>query len=249
LLERTFLHIPGIGPKTEKKLWGRGIRTWRDFLLRPGPVFSRAKDDHIHGNLLASLAHRDNALFFADRLPSGERWRLYDAFKERAVFLDIETGGLECDFDEITVIGLYDGKNVMTFVNGVNLDEFEEALAPFQLVITFNGTAFDLPFIRRRFWRMKSSFAHIDLRFVLARLGIRGGLKNIEKQLGILRDSKIAGMNGWDAVRLWNAHLHGDRTALDLLTAYNAADVVNLKPLMEMAAGKLSAALEEWTAS
>ena len=40
LLDHTFIHIAGIGPKTERHLWDRGILTWEQFLSHPGPIFS-----------------------------------------------------------------------------------------------------------------------------------------------------------------------------------------------------------------
>ena len=43
MLEQTFIHIQGIGPKTEEKIWGMGIRSWRDFLSLKKPVFPPAK--------------------------------------------------------------------------------------------------------------------------------------------------------------------------------------------------------------
>ena len=48
-------------------------------------------------------------------------WRLYDFFKEDSVFLDIETSGLS-SYDNITVVGLFDGLNTKTMIRGVNLD-------------------------------------------------------------------------------------------------------------------------------
>ena len=94
-------------------------------------------------------------------------WRTYDAFKNNAVYLDIETTGYYQDIDEITVIGIYDGKDVQTFVNGINLNDFEIAIARYDLVITFNGATFDLPFIRSSFPGISLPAAHIDLRFLL----------------------------------------------------------------------------------
>ena len=76
---------------------------------------------------------------------------------------DIETSGGYQGMDEITVIGLYDGCDVHTFVNGSNLDEFEISISQYDLVITFNGTTFDLPFIRRWFPNISLPPAHIDL--------------------------------------------------------------------------------------
>jgi len=149
------------------------------------------------------------------------------------VYLDIETSGLYQGTDEITVIGIYDGQRVRTFVQGINLDEFELAIAPYELVITFNGSQFDLPFIRRQFPNISLPPAHIDLRFFLSKLGYRGGLKAVEKSFGLSRDSAIDGMDGYDAVLMWNAYQSGDESALERLILYNTADIVDLEPLME----------------
>ncbi|MCP4667309.1 MAG: exonuclease [Deltaproteobacteria bacterium] len=233
MLEHTFIHIKGIGRKTEQGLWERGIRTWRDFLETRKPVLSPARDRFIKSELETSTRHLDDIRFFSDRLSSGDMWRLFKAFEEKAVYLDIETSGGYQGMDEITVIGLYDGKDVYTFVSGRNLDQFETAISDYDLVITFNGATFDLPFIRRAFKNISLPAAHIDLRYVLKRLGYRGGLKKIEKVLGILRGPDIDGMDGYEAVRLWRAYTWGDNAALARLIQYNTADIVNLKPLME----------------
>jgi len=239
MLKQTFIHIPGIGARTERALWKRGIRTWEDFLGCKGPVFSPARDALIRRELEASLQNLSSALYFRDRLPPTETWRLFKRFEETAVYLDIETSGGYDGMDEITVIGLYDGRKVQTFVNGINLDAFEIAVADYRVVITFNGTCFDLPYIRRWFRNISLPEAHIDLRFLMKRLGYRGGLKKIENVLGLGRPEGIAGMDGRDAVALWRAFRQGDRQALDRLIRYNTADIVNLAPLMESAYGQL----------
>lgn len=241
LLEHTFIHIPGIGPKTEKRIWESGIYTWQDFLKADRVIINPSKDRMIRYELERSLRHRDEIRFFQNRLSSDQMWRLFQDFRDRAVYLDIETSGGFQGVDEITVIGLYDGDSVFTFVNGRNLEEFEIAIASYELVITFNGSTFDLPFIRRGFPHIHLPPAHIDLRFVLNRLGYKGGLKAIEKSMGISRESDIEGLNGFDAVLLWKAHQWGDREALKELIRYNTADIVNLEPLMEMAYEKMKA--------
>lgn len=233
LLEHTFIHIQGIGRKTEQELWARGILSWSQFLDYETVVFSPARDGFVRQELLRSIAHRQDVGFFSSRLSTGEMWRLFDAFKDKAVYLDIETSGGYQDTDEITVIGLYDGQRVQTFVNGVNLEDFEIAVAQYDLVITFSGSSFDLPYIRRRFPNISLPAGHIDLRFLLKRLGYTGGLKKIEKSLGICRDSEVDGMDGYHAVTLWQAYQWGDAAALETLIQYNRADIVNLEPLME----------------
>ena len=235
MLKNTFVHIQGIGSKTEGKIWRKGILTWENFLEYPGSVISAKVDNFVRMQLKDSLKYINNIAFFNDRLSSSDTWRLFNEFKGRAVYLDIETSGGYMGMDEITVIGLYDGEKVQTFVNGLNLNEFEIAVSNYDLVITFNGAGFDLPFIRRSFPNISLPSGHIDLRSLLNRLGYKGGLKIIEKEFGLLRGTGIGGMDGLEAIRLWREYQWGDQNALDLLIEYNTADTVNLKPLMEKA--------------
>jgi len=239
MLERTFIHIQGIGPKTERHLWQRGIVTWDRFLARSETIFSDQRDRFVHEELADSLTHRHDIRFFEERLSSAEVWRLYEAFHAKAVFLDIETSGGYQGVDEITMIGIYDGQRAQTFVNGINLCDFEKAIAAFDLLVTYNGSSFDVPFIRRSFPGITLPPAHIDLRPLLGRLGYKGGLKGIEKQIGLGRDPSISLLDGYDAVKLWYSYQAGDVSALDLLKRYNRADTVNLKLLMEMASEKM----------
>ncbi|MBW1734814.1 MAG: ribonuclease H-like domain-containing protein [Deltaproteobacteria bacterium] len=234
MLDETFIHIPGIGPKTEEMIWGRGIHTWEDFLHSREVVVSPERDELIIRELELSLLHRKDPAFFSERLPQGEMWRTFHAFRDRAVYLDIETTGFYRGTHEITVIGAYDGAIVNTFINGINLNDFERAVSGYDLVVTFNGATFDLPFIRSTFPGITLPPAHIDLRFLFKRLGYTGGLKRIEKALGIDRGPDICGIDGFEAVRLWYRYCRGDRSALETLIEYNRADILNLKPLMEM---------------
>jgi len=243
VLENTFIHIKGIGRKTEQRLWEQGIRSWRDFLERGKTVFSPSRDQIVKKELEASLRNLEDIRFFRDRLSSGDMWRLFKAFEKKAVYLDIETSGGLQGFDEITIIGLYDGSSVETFVNGRNLDHFEVAVSRYDIVITFNGASFDLPFIRRWFRNISLPPAHIDLRHLLKKLGYKGGLKKIEKEFGIVRGPNIDGMDGYEAVMLWKAYEWGDKTALERLIAYNTSDIVNLKPLMERGYAEMRATL------
>ena len=238
MLRKTFVHIPGIGRTTEKNLWNAGIKEWDHFLDHIDDVaLSPSKKKIMHDHLQESLKQYKNKnwSFFAQGLPPAEQWRLYPQFKEQCGFLDIETTGLSKQRDMITIIGLYDGKNSTMFVQGKNLSEFSRAVSRFQLLVTYNGACFDLPFIRTKFADLPLKQAHIDLRFVLRSLGYSGGLKHIEKELGIERGEDIAGLSGFDAIRLWNAYRNGDHNALRQLIKYNQADIENLKGIMEIA--------------
>jgi hypothetical protein len=133
----------------------------------------------------------------------------------------------------VTVVGLYDGRNMRQFVQGFNLQEFPQVLAEFDLLVTFNGTQFDLPVLKAYFPELNLPPAHVDLRFLMARLGFKGGLKKIEPRFGIHRPKAVDGMDGYMAVLLWQRYQRGDKGALDLLLSYNREDVVNLEVLMD----------------
>jgi uncharacterized protein YprB with RNaseH-like and TPR domain len=245
MLENTFLHLPHIGPRTEIDLWRRGILTWDDLELHlknwPENTERRRL---ITKQLHESIDSRGQAAYFYNLLPSSERWRLYRDFQDRCGFLDIETTGISSYDHEITVIGLYDGLQTHHFISGENLEEFENAVEDYDLLITFNGSRFDLPFLTSFFPNLRFRQAHIDLLHVARRLGYRGGLKRIEPLFGIFRDSEIQEMSGYEAVVLWHEHLAGSPDALPTLLKYNEADVVNLKTIMEIAWEQLQQELE-----
>jgi uncharacterized protein YprB with RNaseH-like and TPR domain len=121
-------------------------------------------------------------------------------------------------------------------VRGDSLTEerLGEALEQTDLLVTFFGSVFDIPYLQTAFPGVNFNKPHFDLCFAARRLGLQGGLKWIERELHICRDPAIEGLDGWDAVRLWHRWQGGDETALDLLLRYNAADATNLEPLAEL---------------
>ncbi|MBU0513204.1 MAG: ribonuclease H-like domain-containing protein, partial [Proteobacteria bacterium] len=190
------------------------------------------------------LAHGRDPAWLAGRFPPAEHWRLFGAFEDRTAFLDIETTGGLGGVEDITVIGIYDGARVHTFIDGRDLDLFEDPLVDKAVVVTFNGGRFDLPVIRRRFQNVHLPPIHLDLLFLLRRCGVRGSLKRIEERLGLRRPEAVRGLDGYDAVLLWQRYLDGDAGALDLLIEYNTQDIVNLQPLMRWAYARL---VDQWT--
>ncbi len=233
MLRNTFCHIPGIGPQSELRLWQAGFTSW-EALLNPAEPPPRYPVRRSCQELLReSVAHYEqrNPQYFADRLPSNQRWRLFADFRESCAFLDIETTGLGSPRDYITAIALYDGVSVQHFVHGENLKDFPAVLARYRLVVTYNGSSFDLPFLERQF-RCEIRQAHIDLRYVLKSLGLSGGLKNCEKGLGVARPG-LESVDGSVAVLLWHEfRRRRDPRALETLLAYNVQDALNLEPLM-----------------
>ena len=236
MLKNTFCHIPGIGLRTERTLWERGVLSWDDVLQGVSAGLSPGRHDllsrHVEDSLIA-LANED-ADFFYRRLPTHQQWRLFGAFRHSVAYLDIETTGLGSPSDYITAICTYDGDCLASYVHGENLRDFIDDVEQYKLLVTYNGKRFDLPFIHA-YLGLDLRQAHVDLMFVLRSLGYRGGLKGCEKQLGIARD-ELEGVDGFFAVLLWNEyHEYGDVAALETLLAYNATDVVNLETLMVLA--------------
>ncbi|MFW6171880.1 MAG: ribonuclease H-like domain-containing protein [Planctomycetota bacterium] len=238
MLQNTFIHLPSIGPGRERWLWERGCLDWERFLTASQTRELRGRAFETISPLVRqsveALAAGDMN-FFGARLPGREAWRLYPNFADQALFLDIETTGLAAQSDDVTMIGALGGGELALFINGMNLDQFPAYVARFPLLVTFNGSQFDVPFLRAHFPQARLDQAHFDLRFALASLGYRGGLKMVEPRLGLSRDRDIENMDGFEAVRLWYRYQRGDEAALRKLAIYCLTDVVNLVALAEIA--------------
>lgn len=232
MLEHTFCHIPRVGVGTEERYWKNGLATWDDAENGHARTLG-SKAAWVRQHLAESrlrLAAGD-AKWFHDRLPSAQSWRMFRRFRDQAAYVDIETTGLSRDDDHITTIALYGAGQVRTYVQGRNLEQFADDIQDFSLLVTYNGKCFDVPFLRREL-QIPLNMAHIDLRYVMKALGYSGGLKAVEKQLGLNRD-ELDGIDGYFAVILWHEfQTTGNPDALETLLAYNAADVVGLEPLL-----------------
>jgi uncharacterized protein YprB with RNaseH-like and TPR domain len=104
------------------------------------------------------------------------------------------------------------------------------------MIVTFFGAGFDLPVLEKQFRGLVFDQIHLDLCPTLSRIGLRGGLKKIEKVLNIERSPETVGLNGYDAVLLWRRYTRlRDDAALERLIAYNREDVVNLETIAQWA--------------
>jgi uncharacterized protein YprB with RNaseH-like and TPR domain len=158
-------------------------------------------------------------------------------------YLDIETTGLSPDSSQITVIGIYlvgsEQQSLVQLVgDDITSDRLLEALEGVTMIHTYNGSRFDLPFIHACLGiNLGRMFPHFDLMYRCWHFNLYGGLKRIERVLGIPR--KLTDINGLDAVRLWWRYVNDyDEQALHILLAYNREDVVNLKTLKELLAAR-----------
>ena len=234
MLKKTFCHTSGISQNTEKLLWENGIFSWNDFLERFDSInfLPDSKKEKIRTEILFSkdYLNENNINYFRDKLVGKEHYRLANFGK--IAYVDIETTGLSKYSHDITVIGIYDGEESKIYVNGQNLEEAYEYLKDFDIIVTFNGKTFDLPFIEEKSGN-KYDIVHLDLRYMLKEIGLSGGLKSIEEEVGIVRPDEVQGVDGFEAVRLWKRYLKGDEEALEILLKYNEEDIVNLKFLLE----------------
>ncbi len=237
MIRNTFILIPGIGEKTEEYLWKKGILTWGDLKRRTNVVGLSGTRRRI---IKDYLSRAENALyaqqgsFFAKFLPQAEHWRLYKEFYNKTLFLDIETTGLSLYYDVITMIGTFDGHRIKIFMKDNNLDEILEYLQNYEIIVTFNGKLFDIPFIKKEFPDAKIPPIHIDLRFLLKNLGITGSLKEIEKKLNIPRAKLVQEISSRDAAVLWSRFVRGYDEDLEKLLLYNIYDVIDLQVIMHL---------------
>ena len=134
------------------------------------------------------------------------------------------------------MVSVLDGAGIHVFVRGRNLEQLPERLAGSKVWVTFNGSCFDIPMLRRFFGlSFPTPLLHLDLRFIVRKIGLSGGLKQIENRVGIGRPLHLQGVNGMEAVTLWRNHLiNRDDAALRLLIEYNIYDSIQLKSLMDI---------------
>ncbi|MDA8154956.1 MAG: ribonuclease H-like domain-containing protein [Actinomycetota bacterium] len=239
MIEHTFSILKGVGPGLERRLWRKGILNWADFIAAEVSFISPERKKIFDARLSEAtgrLASGDMR-YFARALRRGEHWRLFDLLAVRKLAplcLDIETNGWDIASGGYpTVVGVYDGLEYRAYVRGENLTRqaLEEEFAGCDYLITFFGSGFDMPFLKDSMGVVFEGL-HFDLAFGARRLGMKGGLKKLEDQMGVFRDDCVRGMDGYDAVKLWRRAGQGDEEARRLLILYNKYDTVNL---MEMA--------------
>lgn len=222
----------------ERALWDRGCLTWTDALNGINDLpFGAASRDIVRMVLNKSFEALENRehQFFVHGLGLSQSWRAWPDFRDTCVYLDIETDGGRSG-DSITTIGIYDGQTFECYVKGQNLENFRDRISDFGMMVTFFGLGFDVPMILKRYPQLKLDQLHLDLCPTLREVGFKGGLKKIEKELGISRGEDTDGLSGRDAITLWRRYdRFGDERALKTLIAYNREDVVNLETLAQIA--------------
>ncbi len=245
MLTRSFIHLSGVGPARERNFWHDGLVCWDDVLAHRD-LFDEGPPASIEQELALSrlkLAAGDSR-WFETRLGAEQAWRMAADFDDgRIAYLDIETDGKKPDEplndgdgpDRTTVVAIWDGIDARIFLRNHNLHEIPEYLSKYKMLCTFNGKSFDIPYLELRFGKSFFEGAHLDLRPITRAVGLTGGLKKIEAQIGIERPADIRRYSGYDAVKLWAAHCRGRKDALVPLLRYNLYDAVNLQTVLRVA--------------
>jgi len=151
-------------------------------------------------------------------------------------YLDIETTGLNPARSQLTVVGLEleeppAGRRLVQLVAPhITPERLLRFIGGARVLYTYNGARFDLPFLRAKLGLdLTQGLLHRDLMYDCWRLGLYGGLKAVERHLGIRR--RLVNLNGQHAAWLWRQWQRGDRRSLQLLLLYNREDLRSLRLL------------------
>lgn len=239
MITEALLHCAGIGPARLAQLHARGVRTWNDVLDQQATLANR------RGQILADESRRCLAAlaageigYFASNFAPRDKWRILDHYLDQASYFDIETVGLEHDAN-ITVISCWHQGHLHNFVEHENLDEFLVLLDDVRLLVSFNGSSFDVPRILGTFHIPELPCAHLDMRWTCFHHGLTGGLKEIATRAGIERPADLHAADGELAVRLWHAWLSShDVAAREMLIRYCGSDVLMLVMLAHQLMGR-----------
>ena len=237
MIQCTFQQVTGVHRKGELRLWQSGITNWDKLLETPQhhPNFTKKLWNRLRTDIIQckKALEREDYDFFISKFPEDILWRLIPNLKGKILYFDIEATGLDLIEDSITTISTFDGSEIKYFVKDQNMEDFIPYLEKFDAIATFDGEKMDLPFIERKF-SFNFYHIHFDLFKISRKLGISGGLKQIENYLGISRNSNnLDGIDGKTAIYLWKEYqLTNDIRYLDTLLAYNIEDAVNLERIL-----------------
>lgn len=171
---------------------------------------------------------------------------------KKIAYFDIETTGFDKEKDTIILISLgsFQAEGyfiIKQYFAEVKQDEMEilysfgTDLLKFDIWCSYNGLAFDEPFINSRMVKNNIEFSspeeHIDL-YRLIRpfhklLGMeRCNLKTVEKHIGVQRTDKI---DGGMSIELYNQYLNSkDEDIKNIIMLHNYEDVLNLPKIFRV---------------
>lgn len=239
LLEKDLRLIYGIGPATIGKLNEAGYYTIRDLLQHP--KWRRAAAEVLR--IIESKDFNRLARYGASDL------QLLSFFKpEEIIFIDIETSGLYY-IHPVFLVGMLtfkDGQGLISQVLARNpveeralLFETLNCLKKANIIVSFNGRSFDLPYLkgRMRFQGLNDQIDsfHFDL-LRQARRNYRSQLPNcrlltIERYL--FNQERIDDLPGAEVAEYYQRYLETeDRGYLQPILEHNACDLLTMAKLL-----------------
>lgn len=173
---------------------------------------------------------------------SGEAWYKYPGY--RIGYLDIESDGLKADFSTMLTwcIKQKDGDVDVDFITKEDLfdgtydrkivESCVETLRGYSIIVTYNGTNFDIPYLRSKCLHYGIEFPsyaelyHFDLYFLVkSKLNLsRKSLANVCDYLGIEGKTDID-------KEIWRRAKYGDPEAIQGVLSHNIPDCEILEKL------------------
>ncbi|MEW5854506.1 MAG: ribonuclease H-like domain-containing protein [Myxococcota bacterium] len=164
-------------------------------------------------------------------LPVRQRWRMIPVLLDHAVFIDVETDGGRTP-NAMTVLSVRTRDRAACWVRGQDPTPALQLVESASAVVTFAGAQLDLPLLKAAWPQLQMPTLHVDVAAVVRQLGVHGGLKVVEAQMGWTRAEHVRALRGPDAIPLWQRWtLERDRQALELLCEYAMEDVWSLPRL------------------
>ncbi|HSH36204.1 ribonuclease H-like domain-containing protein [Schnuerera sp.] len=180
---------------------------------------------------------------------------IFDYFdKNRACFLDIETTGLSRKYNHIYLIGLVyfniqQNKWYLKqfFANNIKeekdlLKEFNSFIKNFNLIITYNGDSFDLPFIKYRLekFNINNNMINVESFDIYRKIRANSAflnfknlrLKTIEENLGIYREDEYSGK---DCINFYHQYMNREDNILkEKILKHNYDDLYYLVDILKI---------------
>lgn len=187
---------------------------------------------------------------FEDKIYIPDSLREYSKDK-RMVFFDVETLGLNPQFYPIILIGMsYEesGKYIVEqfFAEDILeeediLNQFKQKITPSDILVTYNGKNFDVPYINKRMERYGLDFSlnneHLDVichvRPNKKKLGLEScSLKSVERYLNLNREDTI---DGAESIKLYNRYARSkEENVKHKIMLHNFEDVYNLPGILKI---------------
>ncbi|MDY0223382.1 MAG: hypothetical protein RBR67_19835 [Desulfobacterium sp.] len=131
MLKSTFLHLKGIGKKTERTLWNKGITTWEVYAASFQKQLSLFSEYAVNNPISESIAayENDDLSFFAKTLPASEYYRIALEFPQDV----LKEFGITGDFIHTPVSqGYVSAKYSQVFNNVLSMDKQNSYRSDFQ---------------------------------------------------------------------------------------------------------------------